>query len=167
MVYALLPLRTNGELGINYSLLRPRCPCRYGAVVLDSSSRLPANTTEQPLLDDSDGPGTLAYGVLVNASATHGAPIFMNLVNSAALQAIVDAKGQGADVLTSGGQGVDVLIADDGEVQQQGGGDSGGVGGAARLGARDDTKSVMPRWGDANSEYLVPGTERKKTRVVR
>lgn len=36
-------------------------------------------------------PGSLAYGVLVNASALHGAPIFMNLVNSAALQAVTAA----------------------------------------------------------------------------
>lgn len=82
--------------------------------MLDESSRLP---TRQELHDgvinrdgvgESDAlgvPGSLAYGVLVNASAVHGAPIFMNLVNSAALQAVVDAVGlKDGD---GGGQGND------------------------------------------------------------
>ncbi|CAM9094590.1 unnamed protein product, partial [Laminaria digitata] len=141
---------------------------RYGAVVLDASSHLSATTTtattEQPSLrdsdPDSDQPGTLVYGVLVNASAMHGAPIFMNLVNSAALQAIVGAKegegqGEGVDVLTAevgeGQQGegrkVDVLAdAEVGEGRQGGGrgSGSGGVEGAARLDTGGNAGSTLP-----------------------
>lgn len=47
-----------------------------------------------PQLDGEtdDSTSSLKYGVLVNASAVHGAPVFMNLVNSAALQAIAAAR---------------------------------------------------------------------------
>lgn len=111
-------------------------------MVLDASSRLPVTATEQPSLDDSDSDqlGTLAYGVLVNASAAHGAPIFMNLVNSAALQAIVDAKGRE-------GQGVDVPSVEIGGGQEGGGHNRDSVEGAARLGTGGGTESTLPRWG--------------------
>lgn len=111
-------------------------------MVLDASSLLPAASNEEPKLDDSDSdqPGTLAYGVLVNASAAHGAPIFMNLVNSAALQAIVDAKG-------GEGQEVDVPNAEVGEQQQGGGRGRDSVEGAARLGTGGDMERKLPRWG--------------------
>lgn len=77
------------------------CPAwpssRYGAVVLDESSQLP-----QPggVGDDS---ASLVYGVLVNASAVHAAPIFMNLVNTAALQSIANATR--ADKVAAVGSG--------------------------------------------------------------
>lgn len=45
---------------------------------------------------NTNTPGSLTYGVLVNASAVHGAPIFMNLVNSAALQAVVGSISETA-----------------------------------------------------------------------
>lgn len=121
-------------------------------MVLDASSRLPATTTttEHPSPDDesdADQPGTLAYGVLVNASAAHGAPIFLNLVNSAALQAIVDAKA-------AEGQGVGVSNVEVGG-QKGGGRGRDRVEGAARLGTRsDDTESTLPRWGWCHQLWL-------------
>lgn len=91
---------------------------RYGAVVLDGSSRLP-NSSRLLLPSDEDGEeeqegnsgqlgywaGSLAYGVLVNASAVHGAPIFMNLVNSAALQAIFASESSGEGRQQGSGSG--------------------------------------------------------------
>lgn len=71
------------------------------------------------------------YGVLVNASAVHGAPIFMNLVNSAALQAVVDAVG------VRSGQG-------DGQGQGSPGDAAGGAGGAA-AGAGGSREKELPR----------------------
>lgn len=117
--------------------------------MLDASSRLPATTNEHPSPDESDAdqPGTLAYGVLVNASATHGAPIFMNLVNSAALQAIVDAKG-------AEGQGVDMPNVEVGGGLKGGGRDRDSVEGAARLGARGGTESTLPRWGRCHQRWM-------------
>lgn len=98
---------------------------RYGAIVLDGSSRLPnSSRLLLPSPPDEDGdeeeeegkgeaggeggnvgywPGSLAYGVLVNASAVHGAPIFMNLVNSAALQAIFASESSGAELESKSG----------------------------------------------------------------
>ncbi|CAM9424100.1 unnamed protein product, partial [Ectocarpus fasciculatus] len=90
---------------------------RYGAIVLDNSSCLPTTATRQRLgLEEghslhglfqnhsaNHSAGSLAYGVLVNASAVHAAPIFVNLVNSAALQAVVADGGD-----TEGGEGAAV-----------------------------------------------------------
>lgn len=88
--------------------------CRYGAVVLDGSSRLP-NSSYSQLHHHSEAAeedeevaywaGFLAYGVLVNASAVHGAPIFMNLVNSAALQAIVASESESEALGVGDGEG--------------------------------------------------------------
>lgn len=62
---------------------------RYGAVVFHNSSHLSI-----PQLDGEtdDSTSSIKYGVMVNASAVHGGPVFMNLVNSAALQAIAAAR---------------------------------------------------------------------------
>ncbi|CBJ29591.1 conserved unknown protein [Ectocarpus siliculosus] len=90
---------------------------RYGAIVLDNSSCLPTMTPRQRLGLEEDrylhglfqnhstnhSDGSLAYGVLINASAVHAAPIFVNLVNSAALQAVVADGGD-----TEGREGVAV-----------------------------------------------------------
>lgn len=90
---------------------------RYGAIVLDNSSCLPTMTPRQRLGSEEDhylhglfqnhstnhSDGSLAYGVLINASAVHAAPIFVNLVNSAALQAVVADGGD-----SEGGEGVAV-----------------------------------------------------------
>lgn len=89
---------------------------------MDGSSRLP-NSSRLFLPSDEEGeeadgeggnvgywPGSLAYGVLVNASAVHGAPIFMNLVNSAALQAIFasdsESSGEEPESRSGGRRGV-------------------------------------------------------------
>lgn len=84
--------------------MQPVCrKTRYGAVVLDGSSKLPTapqrSTPEDGLhaATASGVPGSLAYGVLVNASAVHGAPIFMNLVNSAALQVVTAGAASGGE----------------------------------------------------------------------
>ncbi|CAM9759620.1 unnamed protein product, partial [Discosporangium mesarthrocarpum] len=88
---------------------------RYGALVLDDSSffaGLPlskeekdegaslhnsvrvggGNSSEAGGGDGGDSlvGGAVVYGVLVNASAVHAAPIFMNLVHTATLQAILN-----------------------------------------------------------------------------
>lgn len=63
----------------------------------------------------------------------------MNLVNAAALQAIVDAKGQGVDLRT----------AEVGEVKPGAGRDGGGGSGSVE-GAGGDTESTLPRWGECH-----------------
>lgn len=53
---------------------------RYGAIVVHPTSLVD--------LVDPTAPATLAYNVLVNTTAVHAAPIYMNLANQAALQYI-------------------------------------------------------------------------------
>lgn len=72
---------------------------RYGAVILDESSHLPSPGA---LAND---PGSLVYGVLVNASAVHAAPMFMNLVNTAALQSIANATRAEKHAAVGNGEG--------------------------------------------------------------
>lgn len=62
-------------------------------------------------LTNTSTPGSLTYGVLVNASAIHGAPIFMNLVNSAALQVVVGDLGEtGGEGVGARGEGEDGML---------------------------------------------------------
>lgn len=71
-------------------------PHRYGAIILDESSHLPTDTHKNLTVPDDEA-GSVVYGVLVNASAVHGAPIFMNLVDTAAFQAVAASKATGKE----------------------------------------------------------------------
>lgn len=129
----------------------PHTP-RYGAIVFDSSSRFPV-TSPQPqsfLMEEDDNswsnygpdrnrtPGALVYGVLVNASALHAAPIFLNLVNSAALQALV-ANPDSPNSTES------VTGADGGTEREEDGESTAGAAGAAAMPSITVRSSPLPR----------------------